>query len=139
LRASAITLEQSLGPVKILAAVVKVRLKDPPFFWAGPELAKRVLRGESPLLSDKQVRQANADGGLNLVTWAGALHADFLQSVEANTAILAAFVGEHRGFFLREVVGHGMSVEALEGLIRSGIVPEPYPSPLCRVGGQTIA
>jgi hypothetical protein len=31
-----------------------VELKTPPFFWAGPELAKRVLRGESPLLSDKQ-------------------------------------------------------------------------------------
>jgi hypothetical protein len=106
-----------------------VELKTPPFFWAGPELAKRVLRGESPLLSDKQVRQANADGGLNLVTWAGALHADFLQSVEANTVILAAFVGEHRGFFLREVVGHGMSVEALEGLIRSGGL---YLSPIHR-------
>jgi len=45
-----------------------LELKTPPFFWAGPEMAKRVLRGESPLLSDKQVRQANADGGLNLAT-----------------------------------------------------------------------
>jgi hypothetical protein len=97
-----------------------LELKTPPLFWAGPEMAKRVLRGESPLLSDKQVRQANADCGLNLITWAGALHADYLQSMDANTAMFAAFVGEHRGFLLREVTGHGMSVEALEGSFRSG-------------------
>jgi DNA-binding CsgD family transcriptional regulator len=97
-----------------------LELKTPPFFWAGPEMIKRVLRGESPLLSDKQVRRANADGGLNLVTWAGALHADYLQSVDAHTAMFAAFVGEHRGFQLKELVGYGMSLEALEGTIRSG-------------------
>ena len=83
-------------------------------------MAKRVLCGESPLLSDKQVRQANADRGLNLVTWVGALHADYLQSVDANTAMFAAFVGEHRGFLLKELVSHGMSLETLEGTIRSG-------------------
>ena len=97
-----------------------LELKTPPFFWAGPEMAKRVLRGESPLLSDKRVREANADGGLNLVTWVGALHADYLQSVDANTAMFAAFVGEHRGFLLKELVSHGMSLETLEGTIRSG-------------------
>ncbi|SRR6266513_2148650 len=37
-----------------------LELKTPPFFWARPEMTKRVLCGESPLLSDKQVRQANA-------------------------------------------------------------------------------
>jgi hypothetical protein len=95
-------------------------LKTPPFFWLGPEMAKRVLHGESPLLSDKRVRQANADGGLNLVTWVGALHADYLQSVDANTLMFAAFVGEHRGFFLKEVLSQGMSEESMEGVIRSG-------------------
>jgi DNA-binding NarL/FixJ family response regulator len=95
-------------------------LKTPPFFWVEPELIKRVNRGNSPLLSDKQMRQANTDGGLNLVTWAGALHADYLQSVDANTAMFAAFVAEHRGFLLKEVVAQGRSVEAMEGAIRSG-------------------
>lgn len=97
-----------------------LELKTPPFFWVDPELIKRVNRGDSPLLSDKQMRQANADGGLNLVTWAGALHADYLQSVDANTAMFAAFVVEHRGFLLKEVVAQGRSVEAMEGAIRSG-------------------
>jgi DNA-binding CsgD family transcriptional regulator len=114
--------------VRIMGAGVSVfvshdflhELKTPPFFWAGPEMSKRVLRGQSPLLSDKLVRQANADGGLNLVTWVGALHADYLQSLDANIAMFAAFVEEHRGFFLGEVVSQGMSVEALAGSIRSG-------------------
>ena len=34
--------------------------------------------------------------------------------------MFAALVAEHRGFFLREGVGQTMSVEAMEGSIRSG-------------------
>jgi len=34
--------------------------------------------------------------------------------------MFAAFVGEHRGFLLKELVSHGMSLETLEGTIRSG-------------------
>jgi DNA-binding CsgD family transcriptional regulator len=106
-----------------------LELKTPPFFWPGPEMAKRVLGEESPILSDKQVRQANADGGLNLVTWVGALHTDYLQTGDAFTATVGAFVEEHRGFLLREVVSNAMNVEALEGTIRSGGM---YFSPVLR-------
>ncbi len=35
---------------------------------------------------------------------------------------LGAFVGEHRGFLLKELVSHGMSLETLEGTIRSGVL-----------------
>src|SRR5690348_14757328 len=38
-------------------------LKTPPGFWFAPALAKRVMRGDSPLLSDRQVREANSCGG----------------------------------------------------------------------------
>jgi DNA-binding NarL/FixJ family response regulator len=95
-------------------------LKTPPFFWIGPELTKRLLNGNSPLLSDKQVRQANAGAGLNLVTWAGAFDKDHLQAVDAHAVMFAAFVGEHRGFLLKELIGYGMSLDALEGTLRSG-------------------
>jgi DNA-binding NarL/FixJ family response regulator len=95
-------------------------LKTPPLFWIGPELTKRLLNGNSPLLSDKQVRQANAEAGLNLVTWVGAFDTDHLQSVDAHAAMFAAFVSEHRGFLLKELIGFGMSLEALEGTLRSG-------------------
>ena len=40
-------------------------LKTPRQFWVGPELTKRVLNGNSPVLSDKEVREANSGEGLN--------------------------------------------------------------------------
>jgi hypothetical protein len=107
-------------------------LKTPPFFWIGPELTKRIVCGDSPLLLDKQVEQANAKGGLNLMVWAGVLQNEYLQSVEAPSAMLSAmlstmlsamlsaFVVEHQGFLLRELIGHAMSLEALDAMIRSG-------------------
>jgi hypothetical protein len=95
-------------------------LKTPPFFWVGPELIRRVIRGNSPLLSDKGMRQANSNGGLNLLAWIAALDAEHLGSVDANPAMFSAFVSEHRGFLLKELVGQGVSLEALEGAIRSG-------------------
>jgi hypothetical protein len=48
-------------------------LKTPPHFWIGPELVKRILRGNSPLLSPRGVRDANSRGGLNVVVWQGCL------------------------------------------------------------------
>src|SRR6267378_2412841 len=95
-------------------------LKTPPFFWVSHELIHRINCGDSPLLSDKQMRQTNADGGLNLVTWDGALHSEYLNCVQANEAMFAAFVVQHRGFLLKELVGHGMTYEAFAGTIRSG-------------------
>ncbi len=97
-----------------------LEIKTPPSFWIGPALTKRMLHGDSPLLSDKQVRQANANGGLNLLAWIDALDAEHLESVDARAAVLSAFVSEHRGFLLKELVGQGVSLETLEGAIRSG-------------------
>ena len=95
-------------------------LKTPPFFYIGPELTKRILCDNSPLLSDKQVRQANATGGLNLLTWVGAYNADHLQSAEGVAVMIAAFIDEHRGFLLKELTAQTMTLEYLEGAIRSG-------------------
>jgi len=95
-------------------------LKTPPYRWVGPELLRRIVRGDDPLLSDQQVRHANAQGGLNLLTWEGALSRDFLNRPEAHTAVFSAFVDQHRGFLLKEMIGHGMSEELLEGTLRSG-------------------
>jgi hypothetical protein len=95
-------------------------MKTPPLIWIGPELIKRILNGASPLPSNKQVRQANTNGGLNLLGLIPALDAEHLDSVDANTAMFSAFVSEHRGFLLKEVVGQAASVEAMEGGIRSG-------------------
>jgi hypothetical protein len=95
-------------------------LKRPPFFWVGPELTRRVLLGESPLLSDRTVREANAKGGLNLIVWEGALRPEFTACVEAHAAVISAFVEQHRGFLLKEAVCQPSSCESLEASLRSG-------------------
>jgi hypothetical protein len=95
-------------------------LKSPPFFWAGTELNKRILRGDSPLLSDKQVRHANANGGLNLVVWEGTFLSAYSNCVEAHTGMFAAFHEQHNGFLLKELVGQPVNSDVLAGTIRSG-------------------
>ena len=44
-------------------------LKAPPQFWFGPVLVRRILDGDSPVLSDKEVRAANSgeEGWLRLL------------------------------------------------------------------------
>jgi DNA-binding CsgD family transcriptional regulator len=95
-------------------------LKTPPFFWVGPELTKRFLCGDSPLLSDKHVRQENASEGLNLVVWEGCFLSAYSNCIEAHTKMFAAFAEQHRGFLLKELVGQPVSLDVLEGTIRSG-------------------
>ena len=80
-------------------------LKAPPFFWIGPELARRVTYGESPLLSDREVAAANADGGLNLVLWQLCIDAKDTRRDEVRTQVSAAFFDMHRGFRLKEFIG----------------------------------
>ena len=58
-------------------------VKTPPFFWIGPELAKRVARGDdSALVSEQQVRESNSRGGLNLLIWHGAVRAEDAKRAE---------------------------------------------------------
>jgi hypothetical protein len=95
-------------------------LRRPPFFWIGPELTRRITRGDAQLLSDRKVREANANGGLNLITWEGVLREDF-RSVEALTTLFSAFVEQHRGFLLKEVTCQGgLTREDLDAILRSG-------------------
>ena len=95
-------------------------LKTPPFFWIGPELIKRIIRGDSPLLSDKEVRQGNANAGLNLMVWEGSFLSVYSNCIEAHTKMFAAFAEQHRGFALKELVGQPANLDVLEGTIRSG-------------------
>jgi hypothetical protein len=96
-------------------------LKAPPFFWIGPELAKRVVRDDdSPLLSQKQLREANSQGGLNLAVWHACICMDDIKRTEVWTELMAAFLVEHRGFLLKELVANGESPEHLEGIRNTG-------------------
>jgi DNA-binding CsgD family transcriptional regulator len=87
--------------------------KAPPQFWVGPELARRIMRGISPVLSPRQVREANARGGLNLMYWQVTGRADGLSRADVRGALMAAFLDRHRGYQLKEVVVQAESTEHL--------------------------
>lgn len=89
-------------------------LKRAPLFWFGPELARRILRGDSPLLSDRQVREANSCGGLNLLVWEGCIHPDYEKNGEIYRKSISAFIEEHRGFLWKELIAQ--QIESLERL-----------------------
>jgi DNA-binding CsgD family transcriptional regulator len=95
-------------------------LKKPPFFWAAPELVRRIMSGNSPMLSDKEVRHSNCDGGLNLLVWEGTIRVEDFSRPEVLHTIFNAFAEQHRGFLLKELISHSVTVETLEGMIHSG-------------------
>jgi hypothetical protein len=90
-------------------------LKRPPLFWFGPELARRIVHGDSPVLNDKQVATANAHDGLNLVVWAGCPHPDFLNEPELARFVMDKFIEYHRGFQIKELISS--QVESVERLL----------------------
>ena len=79
-------------------------IKAPPLRWIGPELAERILGGNSPVLSDSECRAANSRGGLNLLVWEGCIHPDFETNSELIGHIMPAFIQVHSGFLLKEVI-----------------------------------
>ncbi len=96
-------------------------MKTPPGFWVGPELTKRILCGNSPVLSDKQFRDANSCGGLNLVTWEGCFRSGYETNSEVTRYAMTKFVEIHSGFLLKEVTSPQVeSVERLEWTIHTG-------------------
>jgi hypothetical protein len=100
------------GQVRLIAAAASVfvtddflrELKTPPFFWIGPDLASRVLRGESPLLPDNEVAAANTNGGLNLVLWHLSIDQEQTKRADVRMHVSASFFECHRGYLLKELI-----------------------------------
>jgi hypothetical protein len=90
-------------------------LKTAPQFWFGPELAKRVMRGDAPLLSDRQVREANSKGGLNALTWEGCIRPGFESHIELHRKVISVFIDEHRGYLCKEAIS--CQIESAERLL----------------------
>ncbi len=96
-------------------------LKSPPLFWIGPELARRLACGDSPVISDKQLREFNSCGGLNVVAWEGCFHEEFENSAEAHRGMINAFIELHRGFLWKEVISAQLeNSERLEWTVKTG-------------------
>ncbi len=96
-------------------------VKQPPFFWFGPELARRIATGASPLLSDREIREANACGGLNLLTWEGCIRPEEIKRPDVYNKVMSAFLEEHRGYLFKEIIGtQAETVERFLSMIKSG-------------------
>jgi len=96
-------------------------LKVQPHFWLGPELTKRLLHGDSPLLTEKQLRDANSRGGLNQIVWEGCPRREFETHPELYRFAMDAFIQEHRGYLWKEVISvQAESAEQLHWALKTG-------------------
>src|SRR3984885_2445147 len=98
----------------------RAELKTPPHFWSGPELTKRILRGDFPALSETQLREANSRGGMNLIVWESCTHKDFESDPELDRRVMEAFIQVHRGYLWKEVITTAESVERLHWNMKTG-------------------
>ncbi len=102
--------EGSSAPVCLFGVSAIVRedflneMKTPPHFWIGPELTRRIIMGESPLLTDKQLRDANSRGGLNLVCWESGIRPEYEAHREVQRSMMSAFIEIHRGYLWKEII-----------------------------------
>ena len=96
-------------------------IKTPPLVWIGPELARRVVGGNSPVLTDDEVRDANSGTGLSEIVWAGMGIPEFEQTKDFYHFMVGAYVESHRGFLLNELISaQAESVEQLLGGVEAG-------------------
>jgi DNA-binding CsgD family transcriptional regulator len=96
-------------------------LKTPPLRWFGPELVARIISGKSPVLSDRELREANSGEGLNLLVWEAALSPQFAVQAEAYHVMVAAFIEAHKGFCLKEMITAQVdSVPRLQWAVNGG-------------------
>lgn len=94
--------------------------KTLPMFWLGPEIARRVAHGASPLLTEKQVAEANSGAGLNVVVCQTGLDPEHLEDPAAHVVAATAFIEDHRGFCLNETVVQAESAGHLAGVLNFG-------------------
>jgi hypothetical protein len=95
-------------------------IKTTPLFWIGPELVKRITHGNSPLLSDANVRDANSTVGLNLAVWHDTAHPKDMVRAEILTPVMNAFDESFRGFRLREIIAPADCLEHLHVMRNAG-------------------
>jgi DNA-binding CsgD family transcriptional regulator len=96
-------------------------LKAAPHFWIGPEVIRRIQAGNSPVLSDKSVRDANASCGLVSAVWHTGVLPESLACAEVGNTVQSAFMEMHRGYKLKEVLAQGESLEHLRGARAIGL------------------
>jgi hypothetical protein len=95
-------------------------IKTPPLFWVAPDLVRRVMAGDPPLLSDRQLQDANASTGLHNYVWQGCTRLEDRARPEVHNCVITAFVEQHRGFFLSELLAQGESEQQVQMILNTG-------------------
>ena len=96
-------------------------MKASPQFWVGPELTRRMMTGQSAILTYNQLREANSRGGLNLVVWEGLIRPGYEVHGELQRYMMEIFIQAHRGYLWKEIIaGHPESQERLEHTLKTG-------------------
>ena len=96
-------------------------LKTSPQFWFGRELTERTITGNSPVLTDREVREANSDEGLNELVWETLTWPQFSGRTEIYHLMGSAYIEIHRGFRLREMItAQAESAERLQWAVDAG-------------------
>jgi hypothetical protein len=96
-------------------------IKALPQFWVGPELARRIVRGESPLLTNNQFRDANSGEGLNMFGWEGFARPGYEAHSELHHYIMAQFIRIHQGYLWKEIIANqAESADRLSFFLRTG-------------------
>jgi hypothetical protein len=95
-------------------------IKEPPLFWVAPDIVERVLNVGSPLLNDRQLQAANATTGLICFVWHGYTRDADRTRPEVQHGLVKAFVEEHRGYFIRELIYQPENVPMLEVVLKTG-------------------
>lgn len=96
-------------------------IKTPPFFWIGSEFARRVNSASWPVLSLKEIREANSTNGLNVVVFQGNILPAKPLWLETYYAGVKAFFEEYRGYQIKEIIGSQADTpEFLRSMLQSG-------------------
>jgi DNA-binding NarL/FixJ family response regulator len=94
--------------------------KTPPLFWIAPELTRRIMQGNSPILTPRQVKEANSTTGLNALTWQEAMRPlSESDRMVVHCESLQRFDREVRGYNLKELMGQAPN--ALDARVKANM------------------
>jgi hypothetical protein len=109
-----------VGAIAFLTDGFTEEAKKTPYFWIGAELIRKLLLGEMPVLSDREVRVANSGEGLTVFAWPLGFRSEDCKEAEFLNALMATFIHEVRGYNLKEFIGQATVVDGVRASLNSG-------------------
>jgi hypothetical protein len=94
--------------------------KQSPYFWLGPVLAARIVNGNSPVLSDSDVRRLNSTSGLNVIPWPLGFRPEDVKRIEVSSLAIGTFIEQVRGYQLKEFLAQSPVEEETFAMMSAG-------------------